>query len=263
MEATETTALGQHLQARRRQIGLSMKKLAQEVGVCEKTIHNWENDECCFPVDRLMPMCRALYWTPSQLLGSASDLPTSSWPNPHSACGPAAAPLPASCLGAAARAEVRLGPAMIKPMRLGFYGRSAHTTVAFEADAHTKAICGLSVDAPNEQAWQRWYNRIHTDDHARINLELARLNDPRDGVFNMQYRLLGLDGVDRCVIDYGCMIFDSAGEPVRLRGMMLDITDEPRTKMTDDRVSAIVAAISRDHVSAWAAGAGHADASSA
>lgn len=230
MEATKKIepTLGRRLQARRRQLGMSMKKLAHEVGVCEKTIHNWENDECVFPVDRLEPLCRALYWTPNQLLGGASDL----------------------------------APA-IKPMRLGFYGRSAHTTVAFEADAHTKAICGLPADAPNEQAWQRWYNRIDTDDHARVNAELARLNNPRDGVFNMQYRLLGLDGVERCVIDYGCMIFDSAGEPVRLRGLMLDITDEPRTKMTDDKVRAIVATISRDHVSAWAAGVGRAEASPA
>ncbi len=134
----------------------------------------------------------------------------------------------------------------IKPMRLGFYGRLAHTTVAFEADAHTKALCGLPADAPNELAWQRWYDRIHTDDHARVNLELARLNDPRDGVFDMQYRLLGLDGVERCIIDYGCMIFDRAGEPVRLRGLMLDITEEPRTKKTDDNVRAIITAISQD-----------------
>jgi transcriptional regulator with XRE-family HTH domain len=208
--------LGQRMQAQRRRLGLSMKKLAQELGVCEKTIHNWENDESCFPADKLMSMCRVLDRTPNQLLGSASDL----------------------------------GRPAIKPMRLGFYGRPAHTTVIFEADAHTKALCGVPADAPNELAWQRWYNRIHTDDHARVNVELARLNNPRDGIFNMQYRLLGLDGVERCVIDYGCMTFDSAGEPVRLRGLMLDITEEPRTKKTDDNVRAIITAISRDHVSA-------------
>jgi DNA-binding XRE family transcriptional regulator len=76
MEATKRigSTLGQDLQARRRLIGLSMKKLAQEIGVCEKTIHNWENDECCFPVDKLMPMCRALRWTPSDLLRIDSDI---------------------------------------------------------------------------------------------------------------------------------------------------------------------------------------------
>jgi transcriptional regulator with XRE-family HTH domain len=129
---------------------------------------------------------------------------------------------------------------LVEPARLGFYGRPAHTTVAFEADAHTKAACGVPADAPNQLAWQCWYNRIHTDDHARVDAELARLNDPRDGVFNMQYRLLGVDGVERCIIDYGLMIFDSAGGPVRLRGLMLDITDEPRTQKTDDKVRRIL-----------------------
>jgi transcriptional regulator with XRE-family HTH domain len=60
--------LGQRLQARRRQLGISMKRLAQEVGVCEKTIHNWEK-ESCFPVDKLDLICRALHWTRSDLLG--------------------------------------------------------------------------------------------------------------------------------------------------------------------------------------------------
>lgn len=76
MEATEKIepTLGQHLRARRKQLGLSMKKLGQEVSVCEKTIHNWENDDSCFPVDKLMPMCRALRWTSSDLLRIDSDI---------------------------------------------------------------------------------------------------------------------------------------------------------------------------------------------
>jgi DNA-binding XRE family transcriptional regulator len=68
MEARIEPTLGQHLQARRRQLGISMKRLAQEVGVCEKTIHNWEK-ESCFPVDKLDRICRVLHWTRSELLG--------------------------------------------------------------------------------------------------------------------------------------------------------------------------------------------------
>jgi DNA-binding XRE family transcriptional regulator len=65
---------GQRMQAQRRRLGLSMKKLAQELGVCEKTICNWEHDEGCFPVGKLIPVCHALHWTPGQLLGTATDL---------------------------------------------------------------------------------------------------------------------------------------------------------------------------------------------
>lgn len=68
------SSLGQRMQAQRKRLGLSMKNLAQELGVCEKTISNWERDECCPPVDKLLPACRVLHWTPSQLLGIESDL---------------------------------------------------------------------------------------------------------------------------------------------------------------------------------------------
>jgi transcriptional regulator with XRE-family HTH domain len=66
--------IGQLMQAQRKRLGLSMKKLAQQLGVCEKTICNWEHDECCFPVDKLIPACHALHLTPSELLGIESDL---------------------------------------------------------------------------------------------------------------------------------------------------------------------------------------------
>jgi len=66
--------IGQLIHAQRRRLGLSMKKLAQALGVCEKTISNWERDECCPPGDKLLPACRALHLTPSQLLGIESDL---------------------------------------------------------------------------------------------------------------------------------------------------------------------------------------------
>ena len=76
MSTTEEIGLtiGQLIQAQRKRLGLSMKNLSQQVGVCEKTICNWERDECCPPMDKLLPLCRALHLTPSQLLGIESDL---------------------------------------------------------------------------------------------------------------------------------------------------------------------------------------------
>jgi len=74
--APEETGLtiGQLMQAQRKRLGLSMKKLAQQVGVCEKTICNWEHDDNCPPIDKLLPISHALHLTPSQILGIESDL---------------------------------------------------------------------------------------------------------------------------------------------------------------------------------------------
>jgi transcriptional regulator with XRE-family HTH domain len=66
-------AIGRRLLARRRLMNMSMKKLADEIGVCEKTISNWERGECVFPADLLAPICRALQWIPSELLGLDVD----------------------------------------------------------------------------------------------------------------------------------------------------------------------------------------------
>jgi transcriptional regulator with XRE-family HTH domain len=66
-------AIGRRLLARRQLMNISMKKLADEIGVCEKTISNWERGECVFSADLLAPICRALQWTPSELLGFDVD----------------------------------------------------------------------------------------------------------------------------------------------------------------------------------------------
>jgi transcriptional regulator with XRE-family HTH domain len=117
------------------------------------------------------------------------------------------------------------------PSKLGFYGRPADSK-AVDADAEVKAACGLP------RAWENhWYDRIHPDDRAQVDHELRRLHDPSDGVFAMQYRLIGLDGVERKIIDYGRMIFDG-DKPLRLQGMMLDITDERGIAVADNFRSA-------------------------
>lgn len=128
--------------------------------------------------------------------------------------------------------------------KCGFYSRQIGDRT-FNADAQTKALCGLSADAPTSLAWQCWFNNVHADDIARVQAELARLEDRHDGVFNTRYRLTGWDGAERQIIDYGCMIFDKAGQPLRLQGMMLDITREPRTQNTEEKIASILIAAKR------------------
>jgi len=132
----------------------------------------------------------------------------------------------------------------ILPPTLGFYGRGADSH-KIDADVAIKTACGVPMDAPGHLAWERWYSRIHSENRARVDAELAHILDPRNGIFHMQYRLMGWDNVERCIIDFGRMIFDVDQKPVRLQGIMLDITQEPRTSTTDDRIAAILATIKK------------------
>src|SRR5215831_3853300 len=44
--------------------------------------------------------------------------------------------------------------------RVGFYGRRARSK-RVDADLQVRAACGLPADAPAQQIWDRWYQRIH------------------------------------------------------------------------------------------------------
>ena len=126
------------------------------------------------------------------------------------------------------------------PVRLGFYGRDARSTESFDADTAVKAACGLPPDAPSQQAWDRWLNRIHSDDRPRVQAELVRLKT--DGVFEMQYRLLGCDGVERYILDHGHMICDDrTSQQIRLHGTMIDVTHLPRSKSGEEAIRQFLA----------------------
>jgi DNA-binding XRE family transcriptional regulator len=130
----------------------------------------------------------------------------------------------------------------IKPAKLGFYGRLVDSDVV-DVDAQVKAACGLPSDAPPHLAWQTWFAGVHADDCPRVKAELTRLKDRRDGIFNTRYRLIGRDGVERQIVDYGRMIFDDGGRPVRLQGLLFDITSEPRTENTDHKIANILVTV--------------------
>jgi transcriptional regulator with XRE-family HTH domain len=194
--------IGDRIRIARERKGYTQVKLGRMLGVSAQLIHAYEKGHTPLGIDRLADIATCLAVTPAWLVAS----------NGHQAIRPVRATI-----------------------RLGFYGRPARGTVV-EADANVLAACGLPKDAPTQLAWERWLARIHSDDHALVSAELARLEDPRDGVFNMRYRLVGCDGVERLVIDYGRMLFDAMGEPTRLKGVMLDITNMPRNLATEDEI---------------------------
>lgn len=125
---------------------------------------------------------------------------------------------------------------------VGFYGRDAARQGSFEADDGVKAACGLPATAPSHLSWgDDWLTRIHADDRPRVNHELIRLQ--ADGVFAMPYRLVGLDGIERYIVDYGRIIYADDGKPKRLKGMMLNLTCAPRSSAVERKIAQIIQAM--------------------
>ncbi len=79
---------------------------------------------------------------------------------------------------------------------------------------------------------QAWRGRMHPEDGELFDAAMAA--HVRDGVlFDVEYRIRGKDGEWRWIRARGQMAFNEAGEPVRMSGTNMDIT---QLKLAEDRV---------------------------
>ncbi|HEY2526705.1 MAG TPA: PAS domain-containing protein, partial [Xanthobacteraceae bacterium] len=100
----------------------------------------------------------------------------------------------------------------------------------------------LPPDAPVD--YDKWHQRIHPDDVARVDIAVAACTDPAgDGIYEIEYRVNGADGVERWIATRGRSSF-SDGRAVNLVGVARDITAkkaaEARVHESKTRLSAIL-----------------------
>ena len=89
-------------------------------------------------------------------------------------------------------------------------------------DNRVRSLWGLPPDCA--LTYETWQNAIHDDDRERVQAAVARAYDPSgDGVYDVEYRVMGADGVERWVATRGRTRFEN-GHPVSLLGVARDIT---------------------------------------
>ena len=95
-----------------------------------------------------------------------------------------------------------------------------------------KAIYGVESDAPITP--DTFYDRVHSDDLARVRSSVARALDPDGtGQFDLEYRVVLSDRTSRAVIAKGRTFFeDGAGDrrAVRFIGTVVDVTERRRAE---------------------------------
>ena len=117
--------------------------------------------------------------------------------------------------------------AAVDLLGLGLYDWDPQTD-ALTWDARIKAIWGLPPDAVVDYA--AWRAGVHPEDLARVDAAIAACTDPGgDGVYNVEYRVRGADGVERWVATRGRTVFQD-GRAVAFHGVALDITAHKRTE---------------------------------
>jgi diguanylate cyclase (GGDEF)-like protein/PAS domain S-box-containing protein len=93
-------------------------------------------------------------------------------------------------------------------------------------------FCSVFGYAPAEVGayLEAWTNRIHPEDVARVRHEIRGAIDRGDRVWTAEYRFRRKDGSYAVVLDRGLPLRDSAGQPVRMIGAMVDISDRKRAE---------------------------------
>ena len=89
-------------------------------------------------------------------------------------------------------------------------------------DDRVRSLWGLPPGS--KITYETWESAIHADDRERVLAAIARAYDPSgDGVYDVEYRVIGADGVERWVATRGRTQFED-GRPVSLLGVARDIT---------------------------------------
>jgi PAS domain S-box-containing protein len=124
------------------------------------------------------------------------------------------------------QSEARL-QAAVDLLGLGLYAWDPQTN-ALQWDARMKAMWGLPADAHID--YVVWQERLHPEDLPRVESAIAQCADPNgNGVYEIEYRVIGADGVERWVATRGLTAFDN-GRPVRFLGVALDVTKQKRAE---------------------------------
>lgn len=137
-------------------------------------------------------------------------------------------------------------------VKLGLYSWNPATN-ELDWDETVKALWGLPPDGAVN--WELARAAVHPDDLARVDAAVAGCIAPEgDGIYDIEYRVIGLDGVERWIATRGQTLFED-GRPVSFLGVALDVTDrkteegrleqlvERRTRELEESNAALVAEI--------------------
>lgn len=103
-------------------------------------------------------------------------------------------------------------------------------------DDRIRGLWGLAPGT--EITYQVWLDAIHPGDRARVEAAVERAYDPAgDGLYDIEYPVLGADGVERWVATRGETRFEN-GKPVSFLGVALDITER---KMIEQGLGLVIA----------------------
>lgn len=98
-----------------------------------------------------------------------------------------------------------------------------------------RELFGLSAEEPI--SYERFLAALHPDDRERTEVAVREASGQRRE-FNIEYRTLWTDGSIHCINAVGrCFYDDDSGKPLRMSGLVLDITERKRVEQALRRLN--------------------------
>src|SRR3981081_2904962 len=127
--------------------------------------------------------------------------------------------------------EARL-KAAVDLVKLGRYSWNPQTN-ELEWDEKCRAMWGLPAGANVD--YDTWRTAVHPHDLGAVEAAIQRCTDPQgDGIYDVEYRVLGNDGRERWIATRGQTHFKN-DKPVWFYGVAIDVTDRKRIEKTLER----------------------------
>jgi PAS domain S-box-containing protein len=111
--------------------------------------------------------------------------------------------------------------------RMGWWDVDVATGEALWNDYH-EIIFGYEPGTP-ERDYFDWERRVHPEDLERIHLATHQARDNHENLA-IEYRIIWPDGSVHWVDAFGHFVYDSEGRPVRMLGVLTDITERKKVE---------------------------------
>ncbi|SEP30307.1 SpoIIE family protein phosphatase [Trujillonella endophytica] len=136
---------------------------------------------------------------------------------------------------------------------IGIWERDLRTG-AVSWDERCAAVFGLDRALADTDLDDVLGSRVHPDDHAAVRAAMARA-DTETGEYSLESRALRADGSVRWTVSRGRVVRDVRGEPVRMIGTILDVTEareQSQRRMAAVQRAAAIAEVAAEMVNAAA-----------
>jgi PAS domain S-box-containing protein len=97
--------------------------------------------------------------------------------------------------------------------------------VTWWSDVHYEEL-GYPRDTP--PSFEAWAARVHPDDRPRVMEGVKRALHDKQVTYSDEYQFLIPNAEPRIILDRAYILYDAAGNPARMVGAMMDVTDQRR-----------------------------------